>query len=79
MSFLKNGIISIAYSVVSAAVVFVLLNSLLGKIKSWSLNASPDSLKQKILVLEIKVWEPLTHIMKSKPLSMALNTGCCIG
>ena len=38
---------SIAYSVVSAAVVFVLLNSLLGKIKSWSLNASPLFLKKK--------------------------------
>lgn len=71
---------NIAYFVVSAAVVFVLLNSLLGKIKSWSLNASPLILKKKkILVLEIKVWEPLTHIMKSRPLSMALNTGCCIG
>ena len=72
---------NIAYFVVSAAVVFVLLNSLLGKIKSWSLTASPLILKKKkkILVLEIKVWEPLTHIMKSRLLSMALNTGCCIG
>lgn len=38
---------NIAYFVVSAAVVFVLLNSLLGKIKSWSLNASPLILKKK--------------------------------
>ena len=38
---------SIAYFVVSAAVVFVLLNSLLGKIKSSSLNASPLILKKK--------------------------------
>lgn len=47
---------------------------LLGKIKSWSLNAILLFFQKKILIHEVEVWEPLTHIIKPQPLSVALNT-----
>lgn len=63
----------VACFVVSAAAVLC-GKALTRQNKKLVTKCYPPILSKKILVHEVEVWEPLTHIIKPQPLSVALNT-----
>ena len=63
----------VACFVVSAAAVLC-CKALTRQNKKLVTKCYPPILSKKLLILEVEVWEPLTHIIKSKPLRTALKT-----